>query len=182
MYFNGKGVKQDDGEAVRWIRKAADQGVADAEFNLGTIYEYGQGVQLEYAEAARWYRKAAEQGHGDAQFNLGVFYAHGKGVKQNHDEAARWYRKASHQGCMEATQALKRQHTGAPLAGSQALPTRVCVNCGIAEGSSGITQAVFAVQGSAILWKGLPGTALESRRSQDHLQMTSSNVAGFYAS
>jgi TPR repeat protein len=37
MYFKGKGVAQDLGEAVRWTRKAADQGYANAQFNLGVM-------------------------------------------------------------------------------------------------------------------------------------------------
>jgi hypothetical protein len=29
---------------ARWFRKAADQGLADAQFQLGTFYQFGQGV------------------------------------------------------------------------------------------------------------------------------------------
>ena len=56
-------MKLDHAEAVRWIRKAAKQGPADAQYNLGGMYANGQGVNLDHAEAVRWYRKAAEQGH-----------------------------------------------------------------------------------------------------------------------
>ena len=42
-------------EAARWYRKAADQGNAAAQFNVGMMYELGQGVMQDYAEAARWY-------------------------------------------------------------------------------------------------------------------------------
>jgi TPR repeat protein len=56
-------------------RKAADQGNARAQFNLGVLYANGQGVAQDYAEAARWYRKAADQGHADAQNNLGLLAA-----------------------------------------------------------------------------------------------------------
>jgi TPR repeat protein len=38
-YFNGEGIPQDDAQAMLWFRKAAEQGDADAQFNLGAIYE-----------------------------------------------------------------------------------------------------------------------------------------------
>ena len=41
--------------------KAAEQGLVQAQYNLGDMYEQGQGVRQDYAEAFRWYRKAAEQ-------------------------------------------------------------------------------------------------------------------------
>ena len=45
MYYNGRGVKQDDFEAVKWYRKAAEQGDADAQANLGSAYGAGRGVR-----------------------------------------------------------------------------------------------------------------------------------------
>ena len=55
-------MKRDDAEAVRWYRKAAKQGYAKAQCNLGVAYENGQGVKQDHDEAVRWYLKAAEQG------------------------------------------------------------------------------------------------------------------------
>ena len=43
-YASGKGVPQDDAEAVRWYRLAADQSVASAQSNLGFMYYEGRGV------------------------------------------------------------------------------------------------------------------------------------------
>ena len=45
MYANGRGVAQDDEQAVFWYRKAAEQGNAIAQFNLGKMYENGHGVE-----------------------------------------------------------------------------------------------------------------------------------------
>ena len=53
-----------------WYRKAADQGYADAQFNLGKMYEHGQGVPQSAKAAAVWYRKAADQGDAEAQLQL----------------------------------------------------------------------------------------------------------------
>ena len=78
MYVEGQGVRQDDAQAVQWYRKAAEQGDAKAQSNLGLMYYNGQGVRQDYIQAVQWYRKAAEQGLADAQYNLGVAYVKGK--------------------------------------------------------------------------------------------------------
>jgi TPR repeat protein len=52
---------------VKWYHKAAEQGHADAQFNLGWCFMYGQGVAKDPVEAVMWYCKAAEQGHSDAR-------------------------------------------------------------------------------------------------------------------
>ena len=98
MYANGQGVLQNDPEAVRWYRMAADQGNAIAQSNLGTMYQFGRGVLQNDAEAVRWYRMAADQGNAIAQSNLGTMYQFGRGVLQNDAEAVRWYRMAADQG------------------------------------------------------------------------------------
>ena len=97
-YHYGQGVQQDDSEAVKWFRKAADQGYADAEFYLGRSYEGGVGVPRNYAEAVKWFGKAADQGHANAQNDIGVAYLNGQGVPQNYFEAVKWFRRSSEQG------------------------------------------------------------------------------------
>ena len=54
-------------------RKAAEQGLAQAQCRLGDFYEYGEGVTKDLVKAAEWYRKAAEQGLAQAQCRLGDF-------------------------------------------------------------------------------------------------------------
>ncbi len=98
MYAEGKGIAQDDAEAVKWYCKSAEQGDADAQYNLGYVYQYGKGVVLDYAVAVNWYRKAAEQGDADAQNNLGWMYEEGKGIAQDDAEAVKWRRKSAEQG------------------------------------------------------------------------------------
>ena len=87
---------------LEWYRKAAEQGNAAAQFNLGVLYANGKGVPQSYEEAAKWWRKAAEQGDAAAQFNLGILYANGKVVPQSYEEAAKWWRKAAEQGNVAA--------------------------------------------------------------------------------
>ena len=93
-----EGVPQDDAEAVRWYRLAADQGRASAQNNLGGMYSNGRGVPQDAAEAARWYRLAADQGDAAAQFNLGLMYAKGRGVPQDYVSAHMWANLAAAQG------------------------------------------------------------------------------------
>ena len=72
MYATGLGVPQDDAEAGRWYRLAAEQGEASAQYNLGVRYDRGLGVLQDHAEAARWYRLAAEQGNASASSTWGL--------------------------------------------------------------------------------------------------------------
>lgn len=64
MYFSAAGgIPQSDREAVGWYRKAAAQGLADAQYDLAYMIEGGRGVASSDPEALHWYRLAARQGH-----------------------------------------------------------------------------------------------------------------------
>ena len=91
------GLTKDLSEAVKWFRKAAEQGDPECEYNLGACYVNGQGVAKDEAEAVKWYSKAAEQNHAGAQYNLGVRYHNGEGVAKDDEEALKWTRKAAEQ-------------------------------------------------------------------------------------
>jgi TPR repeat protein len=90
--------KGDYPTVLRLIRPLANQGHADAQYNLGLMYYRGEGVPQDYVEAVRWCRLAADQGHAFAQSHLGTMYYKGHGVPQNYVEAAKWYRLADDQG------------------------------------------------------------------------------------
>ena len=105
LYF-GHGIKQNYSEAFKWIRMAADQGLARAQNNLGVCYDNGDGVKEDKKEAFKWYRIAAEQGLARAQNNLGVCYDNGDGVKEDKQEAFKWFRKAAEQGYADAQSQL----------------------------------------------------------------------------
>ena len=62
MYAKGKGVPEDDKEAVKWYNLAAEQGDADAQYNLGLMYKRGQGVLQDNAYAHMWWNIAASSG------------------------------------------------------------------------------------------------------------------------
>ncbi len=83
---------------MKWYRKAAEQGYAKAQYNLGNMYREGEGVKQDYAKAVRWYTKAAEQGYALAQCNLGVMYANGTGVSPDYKLAYGWFSLSAAQG------------------------------------------------------------------------------------
>ena len=108
MSASGRGVPEDDVEAVRWFRLAAEQGLAPAQYGLGFMYETGEGVSEDDVEAVRWYRLAADQGYATAQYNLGNRYANGEGVPEDDLLAYMWWNLAAAQG-NETAQSNKAQ-------------------------------------------------------------------------
>ncbi|WP_143541464.1 tetratricopeptide repeat protein, partial [Rodentibacter genomosp. 1] len=73
--------------------KSAEQGHANAQFNLGLMYEKGRGVKQDYIQAKKWYEKASEQKHAAATTNLGYLYENGYGTRQDKYKARELYGK-----------------------------------------------------------------------------------------
>ncbi|MEJ2270163.1 MAG: tetratricopeptide repeat protein [Desulfobulbaceae bacterium] len=73
----------------------ANQGDADAQFNLALLYYTGLGIPQDRRYAIYWYTKAAEQGHIQAQYFLGKLYNFGDGeeVRQDFKLAVYWLTK-----------------------------------------------------------------------------------------
>ena len=90
----------DGSRTGRW-RRAADQGHATSQYNLGVMYFDGRGIPQDDAEAVRWYRLAADQGDTSAQNNLGLMYALGRGVPQDYVAAHMWLNLAAAQSSGE---------------------------------------------------------------------------------
>ena len=123
---NGDGIAKNMSEAVKWYRKAAEQGYAASQYNLGLcLYHKGKalsdkfdiedsecdGIEMRTArknlsEAANWFRKSADQGFANAEYILGLCYECGDGIDKNMTEAVKWYRKAAEQGIAEAQRKL----------------------------------------------------------------------------
>ena len=82
-------------KAVKWYRKAAEQGNALAQSSLGIFYSTGRGVPQDDAEAVGWWRKAAEQGDAKAQYNLGIKYYDGHVVPEDYVQAHMWFNLAA---------------------------------------------------------------------------------------
>lgn len=78
--------------------KLAQQGHAEAQFNVAYMYEFGIEVATDYVQAAKWYGKASLQGDFRSQNFLGWMYENGRGVKRDRVEALKWLRMAAAQG------------------------------------------------------------------------------------
>jgi len=92
------------------LRKRADQGDAEAQFNLGLWYRDGRSVAHDDSQAVAWWRKAANQGYAEAQFSLGLMYKNGRGVAQDDRQAVAWFQKAAAQGHTWAQHSLGRMY------------------------------------------------------------------------
>lgn len=85
-------------EVVARMEAVADLGNANAQFNLGKMYEYGRGVVARNdAKAIEWFQKSAEQGDAEAQRHLGNMHASGRGVPKDDAKAVEWYRQSAAQ-------------------------------------------------------------------------------------
>ena len=156
-YNNGDYV-----EAVNWFRKAAEQGLATAQYDLGCCYYNGTGVPRSYREATEWFRKAAEQGHVEAQYNLGICYANEEGVPLSYSKAAEWFRKAAEQGYASAQFNLGTYYyngTGVPMSHSDAVKWyRKAAEQGFAEAQYNLACCYYNGTGvprsysEAVLW------------------------------
>jgi TPR repeat protein len=100
------------------LRKKAEQGDAQAQFELGLCYCNGRGVPQDDKEGVKWFRLAAEQGNAKGQLILGLFYSDGRGVSQDDKESVKWYRLAAEQGNAGAQRILGSCYffgTGVPM-------------------------------------------------------------------
>lgn len=102
MYFYGRGVAEDEGRAMEWARRSADQGNIDAMYFIGTMYVFGDKIPKTVTdpdqEAARWFFEAASRNHAEAEYGLGLLFLAGKGVVQDQEEALKWIRRAAEHG------------------------------------------------------------------------------------
>jgi len=106
MYDLGVDVPRNYAESGKWYLKAANQGLAEAQFKLGVRYfEFGRQAKENYTTAFSWFFKAGNQGIAAAQFNIGLMYQQGRGVPTNKVEAYKWYNVAAAQGFTKAAAA-----------------------------------------------------------------------------
>jgi TPR repeat protein len=94
-----KAVEQQDFmTAYQLLKKLAEQGNAEAQYNLGILYRQGKGVMRDTKQAVQWFKKAADQGLATAQYYVGNAYDVGEGVEKNTELAVQWYQKAAKNG------------------------------------------------------------------------------------
>lgn len=106
------GLKKDEATALKWYRKAADKGHAEAMNMVGLYYGEGRGgLEQDKTVALDWYRKAADKGHVAALYNIAVYYQNGLGgLKAAKATALEWYRKAADKGYAVAMNMIGRYY------------------------------------------------------------------------
>ncbi|MEI7221386.1 SEL1-like repeat protein [Pectobacterium carotovorum] len=101
--FGYADIKNENIEALKWFRVAAEGGHREAQNILGLVYEKGRwGVYPDGTEAEKWYERAAKQGDDNALMSLGKMYYNGVLIKANYGKAYTLFE-----------QAYKRDLTGA---------------------------------------------------------------------
>ena len=94
IYFGEYNYKFVEKTHIKTLREKAEQGIEDAQLELGNMYENGLEVDQDYKEALSWYMKAAELMSEVAVRKVGEFYSNGYGVEADSDKAFEWYMKA----------------------------------------------------------------------------------------
>ena len=91
MNAKGRGM----GKAAEWYQRAAAQGLDDAQYNLGALYESGRVLSKNLAKAAQYYRAVAGQGDSTAQPRLSMMCANGDGVARDFVAGPIWLSRAA---------------------------------------------------------------------------------------
>src|SRR5271169_5902525 len=88
----GDGTERDD------PKETTHHQAAEAQYNLGSLFDQGEGIPQDHAQSLYWYRKAADQGNGLAQIKMGDRYQDQNWTARDDAQAVRWYRLAADQG------------------------------------------------------------------------------------
>jgi len=108
-YYDGRVIKEKNFDAaISWCTLAANQGLAKAQFYLGSFYRYGlmgpgQTVERDAEKAFYWFKLAANQGSRAAQNELGEMYE----IRGDHTQAIEWYRLA---GSIRKIEEIRRRY------------------------------------------------------------------------
>ena len=95
----GDGVVEDDEAAYRWLRKAAEQGHAAAQYNLFLLSTQKRDSENTLEAPVKWLQRAANQGVLQAQFRLAEVYRQSRVKhKKRRERAAMYYAMAAKQG------------------------------------------------------------------------------------
>jgi TPR repeat protein/energy-coupling factor transporter ATP-binding protein EcfA2 len=107
-YLNGQGVKTDNAQAMTLFQKAVKGNaadIADAEYQIGQMFENGEGEPQDTGKALDWYRKAAAAGSGDAEYRIAHAYYLGDHEPEDYAQAIDWYQKAIKDAAVSAASA-----------------------------------------------------------------------------
>jgi TPR repeat protein len=110
MYFTGESdlnIKSDKTLAIQYLQKAANEGFAMSEYNIGYCYYMGQGLEKDRSKAMDWFEKSSNHGYAVAQFKLGQCLFNGTGVIEDKHKGEKWITKAAEYGHPDAILSLE---------------------------------------------------------------------------
>lgn len=110
-YDSGDGAPSSSDKAKKYYRMAAEQGLAEAQNSLGSIYQ----AEKNYAEAKTWYERAFAQNHPMATNSLGYLYDLGLGVTQDRNKGFELYSQAADLGWAEAMWSIAVMYGGGQI-------------------------------------------------------------------
>ncbi|KHS77317.1 tetratricopeptide repeat protein [Pectobacterium brasiliense] len=109
--FGYAGIKNENIEALKWFRIAAEGGHPEAQNILGSVYEKGRwGIYADGAEAEKWYERAAKQGNDNALMNLGKMYYDGVLIKGDYRKAYVLFEQAYKNDVTSASRYLSQMY------------------------------------------------------------------------
>ena len=96
---------------ANWLRKASDQGLAVAKYELAILHESGTGTARDLSAARRLTGEAAQSGHVEAMYDFATYNANGEGGPANALVAAEWFRKSADFGHADSQYNLAQLYT-----------------------------------------------------------------------
>ena len=90
--------KKEYAKAYQIFKALAEQGNAEAQYNLAILYRQGKGVKQDKKTALKWFEQSANQGLASAEYYLGHLYDNGDTVNRDSAIAVSWYKKAAEKG------------------------------------------------------------------------------------
>ena len=110
IYYLGEEAPADYKQAEKWLKKASDNGVAEADYILGCMYLQGKTGKVEEKKAIKYLEKSSNAWYPEAQFLLGSLYENGKIVDQNMETALVLYTNAANGGLLQAQKLLGEKY------------------------------------------------------------------------
>jgi len=110
-FSNISRVQEQVSQNFIYAKRAAVQGNAQAQFDLGLMYAKGDGVAKSEKKAFKWFHKSARNNHTEAKFYMGLSFAQGRGVRKQAQLARYWFKlaaKAGHRQAMAHLSSLER--------------------------------------------------------------------------
>ena len=102
-YFNGKGVQEDFGIALKYFEKAEKAGNIKGRYGIAKCYFYGRGLEQNYEKAYNiFYNLMTKYNDIDSKYYIGFMYYHGYFVKQNYEMAYNIFKEMADNGDIDA--------------------------------------------------------------------------------